>query len=226
LTRVDDACSDCLSQAQSAFSKINIYDIYVDVCLASQSSTHYAVSQLAAAGSPVHRFLDEAMKQEQSKKRDVIPPYTPCLQNYLTDYLLREDVIKAIHATACPIPWTECSNQVQYSYADVLTSVVPLYHKIMAEYPHIKMFVYSGDVDAIVPYWGSRQWISTMNLPITKPWRMWLTPDDKQAGGFVQEYSSGKLTFITVRDAGHMVPRTQPKRAYHMINFIVNGDPL
>jgi serine carboxypeptidase-like clade 2 len=144
----------------------------------------------------------------------------------MTSYLRREEVIRAIHAQTSPLSWSMCSSVVSYSYADVLTSVVPLYRKLLFSHPGLKIFVYSGDVDAIVPYWGSRQWIASLGMKVSKPWQVWLTPDDKQAGGFVQEYENGQFTFITVRDAGHMVPGTQPKRAFHMINHIVHGDPL
>lgn len=37
----------------------------------------------------------------------------------------------------------------------------------------LKVWVFSGDVDGIVPVVGSRRWISSLNLPIAKPWRAW-----------------------------------------------------
>jgi hypothetical protein len=49
---------------------------------------------------------------------------------------------------------------------------------------------------------GSRQWISLLDLPVHNAWRTWVT-DDQQAGGFVQDYLGGQLTFITVRGAGY-----------------------
>lgn len=46
------------------------------------------------------------------------------------------------------------SNVLNYSYSDLLTSVLPVYRKLLKEYPKLKLNVFSGDVDAIVPYWG------------------------------------------------------------------------
>lgn len=225
LMATSDDCNSCLSTAQASFGHIDIYDIYADVCNYSQEH-NYAIHQLARAGSPVHKVLDNALKSRKLQGSPNEPPYVPCLENYMTEYLTRSDVVKAIHATASPLTWTQCSSVLSYNYADVLTSVVPLYRKLLTNYPELKIYVYSGDVDAIVPYWGSRQWIASLGMTVSKPWRAWLTPDNNQAGGFIQEYANGQFTFITVRGAGHMVPGTQPKRAFHMINHIVNGDPL
>ena len=45
-----------------------------------------------------------------------------------------------------------------------------------------------------------------------------------QVGGYVEEY--GGLTFSTVRNAGHMVPYTQPERAYHLFSHWIHGKEL
>jgi len=198
------------------------------VCLepSEEGQQHYAVSQLAKAGSPVHRVLEEAIQQQQQqKKARVQPPYVPCITNYITTFLRNPDVVKAIHANATPFRWSMCSPRVSYSYKDVLSSVLPLYHKLLTSHRNLKIYIYSGDVDAIVPYWGTREWISKLAMPISNEWRAWLT-SDKQVGGFVQEYAGGQFTFVTVRDAGHMVPQTQPMRAFHMFNAIINNKPL
>ncbi len=43
-------------------------------------------------------------------------------------------------------------------------------------------------------------------------------------GGYVQDYQG--LSFATVRGAGHMVPYTQPQRAFDLLKaFLEGGDP-
>jgi hypothetical protein len=37
----------------------------------------------------------------------------------------------------------------------------------------LKIWVFSGDVDGIVPVLGSRRWIESLQLPVAKPWRSW-----------------------------------------------------
>ena len=45
-----------------------------------------------------------------------------------------------------------------------------------------------------------------------------------QVGGYVTEYD--KLTFSTIRNAGHMVPYTQPARGLHLFESFINKTPL
>jgi len=44
-------------------------------------------------------------------------------------------------------------------------------------------------------------------------------------GGYVQDYDGG-LSFATVRNAGHMVPYTQPAAALHLLSAFLAGEPL
>lgn len=37
----------------------------------------------------------------------------------------------------------------------------------------LKLWVFSGDVDGIVPVLGSRRWVEGLGLPVLKPWRPW-----------------------------------------------------
>jgi serine carboxypeptidase-like clade 2 len=48
---------------------------------------------------------------------------------------------------------------------------------------------------------------------VTGPWRVW------RRGGVVggATFGMGKLTFASVRGAGHMVPGSQPELAYHLV---------
>jgi len=136
----------------------------------------------------------------------------------MTSYLNRPDVQAAIHANIS-YSWTDCSGLVNYNYSDVEKSVIPIYQKYIAS-GQLKMLVYSGDVDAIVPITGTRAWLSSLQLPIQNPWRPYML--DGQVAGYTVEYQG--LTFASVRNAGHMVPETQPSRALLMLNsFIFNG---
>jgi hypothetical protein len=57
----------------------------------------------------------------------------------------------AIHANTShlPYPWNECSDIVNYSRDDLLSSMLPVYRDLIAA--GLKLLVFSGDVDAIVP---------------------------------------------------------------------------
>jgi len=207
---VGDSCDNFVNRAQSEMGNINIYDIYVNVC----TQNFNVVEQLALAGSPVHKFMAKSVKQHW-------PPYHPCTETFLATYLNRPEVQKAIHANIT-YKWNQCSGLVRYNYSDVQKSVIPLYQNFLVQ-NKLKMLVYSGDVDAIVPITGTRDWLRSLNLTIVKAWRPWTL--ENQVGGYIVEYENG-LTFTSVRNAGHMVPSTQPARALFMLNTFISGKPF
>jgi len=128
-------------------------------------------------------------------------------------------VQQALHAR--PRLWSECSNSVNYNFTDLEVSVIPIYQYLFVNHPELKILVYSGDVDAIVPYWGTKLWIDSLKRPIITPWRAWYD-SQMQVGGFVEVYD--RFTLSTVRDAGHMVPWFQPDRALILFSsFLKNG---
>jgi len=202
------ACQQYLIQAYTAIAGINIYDIYVDVCNSNQKY----IRQYANAGSPVHAAMLRVQEQ-------ITPPYQPCQENWMSNYLNLPAVRKAIHALDTSYAWTECSNIIRYNYSDVEKSVIPLYQEFFAT-NDLKILVFSGDVDAIVPVTGTRAWIATLNQKVERKWAPWTVGG--QVGGFVTKYES--FTFATVRQAGHMVPETQPERAFAMFSrFLASG---
>ncbi|KAJ7520944.1 hypothetical protein O6H91_19G031300 [Diphasiastrum complanatum] len=209
---VTDADND-LGNCCNLQNFINIYDIYVDVCLSAQA--HAQAVQFA-----------KQLNRNTTGALGALPLlssfYDPCIDNEVQAYLNRPEVQAALHAnvTRLPYPWTDCSNLLNYSYKDVLSSVLPTYHTLLQS--GIEIFVFSGDVDAIVPVTGTRSWISKLKLEIKKEWRPWFV--NSQVGGYVTEYKG--LTFVTVRDAGHMVPYTQPARALHLFSSFISGKPL
>jgi len=116
----------------------------------------------------------------------------------------------AIHATQ-NISWVECGG-INYNYTDVMKSVIPIYPLLISE--GLQILIYTGDVDAIVPITGTRAWLKELNLPIVSPWQAYYVSE--QTGGYYVEYKG--LTFASVRNAGHMVPQTQPERALYMFS--------
>lgn len=207
--RTRDLCDDSVNIAMNQMGNIIIYDIYVDVCLHSGDSPQ--LTQLAKY-SPIHRaLLSKDRIDAEEKKRDHLEV---CINDYLTKYLNRADVKRAIHAKA-DITWSECSDVVNYSHKDLATSVIPVYKWLIAR-GDLHILVYSGDVDAIVAYEGTSYWMPKLGLQTIKPWRQWLDAN-QQVGGYFTQYAQ-QFAFTTVRNAGHEVPFYQPQRAYQMFS--------
>jgi serine carboxypeptidase-like clade 2 len=202
-------CDDAIYNAQSLFSGVDIYDIYIDVCNGLRDEV--ILNELVKHGATLHSHL-------LSKKSKKVQNLDPCIDTHLTAYLNQLDVQTAIHARHAQ--WSECGG-VSYSYADVQKSVIPVYQSFFNNHPELQILVYSGDVDAIVPYWGTKLWVDGFNRTVKAPWRAWYD-SEQQVGGFVEVYDT--FTFTTVRNAGHMVPWYQPERGYIMYSsFLTKG---
>lgn len=149
----------------------------------------------------------------------------PCAMTQLTEYLNRPDVRTALHASlTVPKVWAACNAPPGLTYSTLDTQLPVLYVYERAFYEtNLKILVYSGDNDAIVPYTGTRMWIEKLGRPVVNDHHQWFVDTNgMQVGGWATQYD--KFTFTTVRGAGHMVPYMKPHRALHMIQtFLKNG---
>jgi carboxypeptidase C (cathepsin A) len=135
----------------------------------------------------------------------------------ITKYLNTQAVKDALHVRSSKLanPWSVCTSHI--NYARSWPSVVPIYPDIIAA-TH-KVMVYSGDVTFNCGFLGSERWIhDKLKMPVSERWRNWLV--DGQVGGYATGYGANNRTsfrFVTVRNAGHMVPQYQPVRAFHLL---------
>lgn len=212
-SEADDLCDKYVDIANNELGNINIYEIYADICVSAQ-----AQAETRHFGKQLSRTRFGGLSTRPLMKDS----YDPCVDDEVEVYLNRPEVQEALHANTTHLPWrwTDCSEIVDYSFDDLLSSVLPVYHNLLES--NIKILVFSGDVDAIVPVTGTRTWLNLLPLNITEAWRPWTV--DNQVGGYVTKYD--KLTFSTVRGAGHMVPYTQPARALHLFQSFINNTPL
>lgn len=159
--------------------------------------------------------------------------YDPCVDSRTDVYLNRADVQKAIHVVPAFTPggtWESCSSIVNYSYTDLLTSMLPVYDYLMQNWPQGRYLVFSGDVDAIVPFTGTRLWLSALNLPIKAgaDFHPYNTPD-QQVAGWSWTYAgpnNSNLHFASVRNAGHLAPALQGSRTLQMFATFLSGADL
>ena len=82
--------------------------------------------------------------------------YDPCVDDETAKYLNTKAVQAALHVdTGASIGrvWSDCSGEVDYSREDLLASMLPVYRKLLAldGDDALHVFVFSGDVDGIVP---------------------------------------------------------------------------
>ncbi|KAL8172086.1 hypothetical protein V2J09_023890 [Rumex salicifolius] len=146
--------------------------------------------------------------------------YDPCSDNYVHSYLNLPQVQAALHAnvTKLPYPWRTCSLNITKHWRDRPLTVLPLIQELMDK--GLCVWLYSGDVDGVIPVTSTRYAIDKMRVSVKTPWYPWYTGGE--VGGFAVEYDKN-LTLVTVRGAGHFVPSYQPARAFTLFSCFIAG---
>jgi serine carboxypeptidase-like clade II len=94
----------------------------------------------------------------------------------------------------------------------------------------LRIWVYSGDLDADVPVTGTLTWLQRLredySIPIEEPWREWWVQGkhkhEDQVGGM--SWSLRGLTYATVKGGGHMAPLDQPAAGAVLVNSFLSGN--
>ncbi|WZY96580.1 hypothetical protein YC2023_063503 [Brassica napus] len=210
-----DECETLYSYAmEKEFGNIDQYNIYAPPCNKSSEVGG------GVGGSSGRRSMHLPHLPHSVLRK--ISGYDPCTERYAEIYYNRPDVQKALHANATKIPykWTACSEVLNRNWNDSDSSVLPIYREMIAG--GIRVWVFSGDVDSVVPVTATRYSLARLSLSTKVPWYPWYVK--KQVGGWTEVYEG--LTFVTVRGAGHEVPLFKPRAAFELFKYFLTGKPL
>nr|XP_043631807.1 serine carboxypeptidase-like 27 [Erigeron canadensis] len=145
--------------------------------------------------------------------------YDPCTENYANQYFNLPEVQKAFHAniTKLSYPWKTCSDIVGEYWTDSPLSMLPIYKELITA--GLRIWVFSGDTDSVVPLTATRYSIDALNLSTIANWYAWY--DNDKVAGWSQIYKG--LSFVTVTGAGHEVPLHRPRQAFILFrSFLEN----
>ncbi|XP_054821877.1 serine carboxypeptidase 24-like [Prosopis cineraria] len=197
-------CDDAVSYAVNhEFGNIDTYSIYTPPCRTWHNNT---LRYIRFKSTILHR----------------ISGYDPCTEDHAEKYYNRPEVQKAMHANVTNIPykWTACSKVLIENWMDSPVSVLPIYRELIAA--GLRIWVFSGDTDSVVPVTATRFSLNHLNLTVKTRWYPWYSGG--QVGGWTEVYEG--LTFATVREAGHEVPLFQPRRALTLFKSFLAGKEL
>jgi len=71
-------------------------------------------------------------------------------------------------------------------------------------HPEIKIFIYSGDTDGVLPTVGTLDWIRSLGWQETMQWQPYYWGG--QVAGYMWQVG-GQLTFKSIQGCGHMAPQ-------------------
>ena len=216
-------CGDAVTAATefAEDGSIDIYDIYVDVCLDPDTND--------VVHSQTSMLMEERKKQRKRRlplgTTPISPVFDTCVDKYAQKYLNSPEVRQFLGIRNDDVPggnWTDCS-QVDYDFN--YASEIPNYLQWTQEEDGPEILIYNGDADFILSHMGNSAWVRSLNLKKSKKWSKWLG-SDKQVAGYFEQYEtkgSTPMTFLTVKGAGHMVPKDRPRHALDMFSKFLDG---
>ncbi|KAF8694268.1 hypothetical protein HU200_038406 [Digitaria exilis] len=199
-------CARVMNQVTRETSRfVDKYDVTLDVCLSSVLSQSLALTP----------------RQQAGQRIDV------CVEDETVRYLNRRDVQAALHARLVGVDkWAVCSSVLEYELLNLQIPTINIVGSLVKS--GIRVLVYSGDQDSVIPLTGSRTLVQNlahdMGLKTTTPYRVWF--EGQQVGGWTQVYGGGTLSFATIRGASHEAPFSQPGRSLVLFRAFLQGQPL
>ncbi|ONK68957.1 uncharacterized protein A4U43_C05F17800 [Asparagus officinalis] len=202
--RPSEQCNEILEVASSELGNIDSYSIFTPTC---PGSTNFPRNKL------LKRLHSVAKMGEK---------FDPCTDRYAAVYFNLPEVQNALHVNpvVAPSKWETCSDAVKDNWRDSSRSILPIYRELIEH--GLRIWVFSGDADSVIPVPSTRYVIDALKLPTVTPWHPWY--DDGQVGGRTQVYEG--LTYVTVRGAGHEVPLLRPKQALILFRSYLAASPM
>lgn len=201
----------------------NIYQMSED----GRTLVHHDLGNMFRDNQVLHEhrlFLTNARKNESLTVK-LSPPCTN--DTDIETYLNSADVKKALHIAPHLPRWTLCSDEVSRGYDRQFQTMTKFYSVLMSSPRKPRILLYNGDIDMACNFLGDEWFVDDLGRKLLVQRRSWLVKDKdgyNQIAGYVKEFE--RISFLTVKGAGHMVPTDKPKEAFEMFNRFVRDLPF
>ena len=216
-------CMDNLNKTFLILEKLNIYDYLRDKdddILSSENNNFYFNYERWRFPKNLQSKQKNFLQELNNEKFISRSSFTT---NYQKEYLNKIEVKKALHVKES-INWESCS-ELYYYYDQENEGSIIYYPYLLGK---IKILIYSGDTDIIVPINGSLNWIRNLKLKIIDKWQSWKgknlngTEEDNKISGFRMKYEG--LSFVSFKGIGHMVVEWDRKNSLYMIDQFLKDE--
>ena len=215
----NEKCESIKNKSRSFIFQLNVYDYLRDKEEDSPFDNDFYYDYVK------WRFpKDFLAKKLQSHNYEKIESRRLSDVKTIKEYLNEPEVKKALNVYE-HIKWLRC-NEEGYNLYDIKNEgTINVYPKLVNK---IKILIYSGDTDIIVPINGSLNWIRKLNLTIKEEWQAWKgknldgTEEDDKVSGFRMKYDG--LSFVSFKGCGHMVVEWSRKNSLYMVDQFLKGD--
>lgn len=97
-------------------------------------------------------------------------------------------------------------------------------NSVLTYYPNLlkslDVLIMSGDTDATVSSLGTQLWLAALGLQQNSPWHP-MVDEKNNIVGYLQKFQ--KLSFASIRGAGHMVSADKPAVSEQLFLDFING---
>lgn len=149
----------------------------------------------------------------------------PVEYNYYSPFVQQPSIRKSLHVGNTS--YAEDSKVEKYLREDMYQSVKPWIEHLLDAPESYKILIYSGQLDIIVANTLTVSMLSNLSWSGSKQFanaqrHIW------HVGGDIAGYAKTTkgLTYVLIRNAGHMSPADQPKWTFDMINRFTAGKPF
>ncbi|XP_062403059.1 lysosomal protective protein-like [Sardina pilchardus] len=209
-------CQNSVNQALYLIQDVglNIYNLYGQ-CYGGAPMNGYA-GRYAADMSNLFRESGFSFKPLEEVS---IPGNPRCINGTaMYEWLNNPNVRAALHIPSSVQSWELCSGTVGSLYQRTYKDMTWFYQVLLQQ--DLQLLVYNGDVDMACNFLGGKWFVESLNQQVVSQYQPWYYQD--QIAGYFQQYQ--KITFMTVKGSGHMVPQYKPGPALQMLkNYLANS---
>jgi len=198
-------------------SGLNWYNIYGDCLNTPQAFSHKKyIREISMLHQDFHRRTNNRYLTKLKENVE-------CIDSTGADiYLNNMTVRQAIHIpSTLTVEWSICSDILNYT--TLYQTMAPTYKSIFSMDSQIYAYVYNGDTDLACNFLGDEWFVDDLQgIDGVDNYRKWML--NNQIAGWTKDYP--RISFVTVRGSGHMVPQWRPPQALKMFKYFLAHQPL